>query len=97
MVSNFWSNYTGSDADGNSIGDTSHDIPGTANSQDRYPIWSEYIPGLIDLAKSSGGGGGGDKAEAISFGYYFIIPMFLGILLIFVVVKRKISRKSINK
>ncbi|MFW9794233.1 MAG: nitrous oxide reductase family maturation protein NosD, partial [Candidatus Thorarchaeota archaeon] len=35
---NYWSNYTGVDADSDGIGDTPHPIEGTANNNDTHPL-----------------------------------------------------------
>jgi len=40
-IGNFWSNYLYDDDDDDGIGDTPHDISGTAGSQDNYPIWHD--------------------------------------------------------
>jgi len=41
MIGNYWDNYTGLDANDDLIGDISHNIPGTANSNDSLPIWDD--------------------------------------------------------
>jgi parallel beta-helix repeat protein len=38
---NYWSDYTGSDLNGDGIGDTPYLIPGSAGSKDNYPLMTE--------------------------------------------------------
>jgi len=38
---NYWDDYGGDDANDDGIGDTPHSVPGTAGSQDNFPIWTD--------------------------------------------------------
>ncbi|GAI75085.1 unnamed protein product, partial [marine sediment metagenome] len=50
LIGNYWDNYTGLDADDDLIGDISHNIPGTANSNDSLPIWDDGDDLLPEIA-----------------------------------------------
>ncbi|MHA1522534.1 MAG: NosD domain-containing protein [Promethearchaeota archaeon] len=45
-VGNYWDNYTGTDGDGNDIGDQPYNISGSAGSQDDYPIVDHLGPAV---------------------------------------------------
>ena len=41
FTGNYWDDYTGVDANDNGIGDTPYIVPGSAGSQDNFPIWTD--------------------------------------------------------
>jgi len=46
VTGDYWSNYTGSDPDGDGIGNTSHII--NANNRDNFPFMNPYLPGDVN-------------------------------------------------
>ena len=43
VIGNYWDNYNGEDSNNDGNGDTPYNISGSANSQDNYPIWWDFI------------------------------------------------------
>ncbi len=56
-VGNYWSDYTGSDSDGDGIGDTPYIVPGNM-SQDRFPLIAPFESHPVDVAITISGGVG---------------------------------------
>ncbi|MHA1625129.1 MAG: right-handed parallel beta-helix repeat-containing protein [Promethearchaeota archaeon] len=48
---NYWDDYSGVDINGDGVGDTPYNIPGTAGSQDNFPIYDDKPPLVsVDLS-----------------------------------------------
>jgi len=78
---NYWSNYNGTDNDGDGIRDIPHEIPdqnGIINDQDRYPLMNPF-----------------DTSNPIpEFPSWIILPLFLMTILFAVTLKKRIHYLS---
>ncbi len=93
-IGNFWRDYTGKDANDNFIGDIPYNITGTADSQDRFPIWSDGIEKLIALLSDGDDDDDDDKTvEAIPFGNFYILILIITIISLLVITRHKITFK----
>lgn len=56
-IGNYWDDYTGWDTNGDGIGETLYDVPGSAMKQDHYPIWykMDTISPVITIIKPLSG------------------------------------------
>ncbi len=74
---NYWSDYTGEDADNDGIGDTPYNISG--GTQDRYPLMFPFSEPFLDITEIAGGLGvsaaitnrGGAIAEGVEWSISF--------------------------
>jgi len=80
IIGNYWDDYTGIDKNDNGIGDTPYIIPGTAGSEDNFPIWDDG-PDPSEEEEE-------EEPQAI-FGYiiFFLIGV-IGVISIILVKKR---------
>lgn len=62
-IGNYWDDYTGGDNNGDGIGDTPYNVPGSALSIDNYPIWG--IPPSSPI-EAGGGSSGNEDAKSPS-------------------------------
>jgi len=82
---NYWSNYNGTDNDGDGIGDIPHEIPdqnGISNDRDRYPLMNPF-----------------DAPNPIpEFPSWIILPLFLMAMLFAVIIKERVlhSKQNMN-
>ena len=74
VIGNSWDIYNGTDLDDDGIGDTPHNITGTAGSQDRYPIYSDGddLGPQIIINSPSGGTVFGEDAPTFNLDIYDI-------------------------
>ena len=80
-IGNYWDDYTFIDENRDGIGDRPYIIPGSARSQDNFPIWPDIDEEL-------------DDELIISFGNYYILFMLITILSFILLEKQKKKLKN---
>jgi len=85
-IGNYWDNYTGVDANDDGIGDTPYNIPGTAGSKDRFPIWDDGLE--VPLPPPNGNGNGDPPPPPPPPWWLFVLISAIGVTVAIVLIKK---------